>query len=346
MKRVIALLLASAMAMGLGACGASDGMTSSSASSDSSPAAPSDASSSNAASPSNEKLAQIIKITITEMSGTGESSSSAAETSSGAALSQAAADAARTDGSLAIDPLPPAEEIAARMEAMRNGTGDYADCPIAEIETNVGVIKIRLFPDVAPKAVENFVTHAKEGYYDGQTFHRVINDFMIQGGDPTGTGMGGESIWGAPFEDEFSDYAYNFRGALSMANAGANTNGSQFFIVQAKTASGLEGNEQQYLLSAYMNRIVEAGQKQIDAMVASGASDDEIQARITELNGQIQEIADAGVPDDFAASMQPVLDTYKELGGTPHLDRVHTVFGFVFEGMDVVDQIAADYATE
>ena len=158
--------------------------------------------------------------------------------------------------------------------------------------------------------------------------------------------MGGESIWGAPFEDEFSDYAYNFRGALSMANAGANTNGSQFFIVQAKTASGLEGNEQQYLLSAYMNRIVEVGQKQIDAMVASGAGDEEIQARISELNTQIQEIADAGVPDDFAASMQPVLDAYKELGGTPHLDRVHTVFGFVFEGMDVVDQIAADYATE
>ena len=345
MKRLIAMLLASAVAMGLGACGASDGASSSAPSGTSSSAAQS-AASSGASSAANEKLAQIIKITITEPAGSGEQSSSAAQTSSGAASSQPAAAAAETGESLSIDPLPPADEIAARMEAMQNGTGEYANCPIAEIETNAGVIKIRLFPDDAPKAVENFVTHAKEGYYDGLTFHRVINDFMIQGGDPTGTGMGGESIWGAPFEDEFSDYAYNFRGALSMANAGANTNGSQFFIVQAKTASGLEGNEQQYLLSAYMNRIVEVGQKQIDAMVASGAGDEEIQARISELNAQIQEIADAGVPDDFAASMQPVLDAYKELGGTPHLDRVHTVFGFVIEGMDVVDQIAADYATE
>ncbi len=89
-------------------------------------------------------------------------------------------------------------------------------------------------PEVAPKAVENFVTHAKNGYYDGLIFHRVIKDFMIQGGDPTGTGMGGESIWGKNFEDEFSLDARNYYGALSMANAGPNTNGSQFFVVQAK----------------------------------------------------------------------------------------------------------------
>ena len=74
---------------------------------------------------------------------------------------------------------------------------------VAVINTNHGEIKIRLFPEVAPKAVENFTTHAKNGYYDGITFHRVMNDFMIQGGDPDGSGRGGESIWGAPFEDEF-----------------------------------------------------------------------------------------------------------------------------------------------
>ncbi len=100
---------------------------------------------------------------------------------------------------------------------------------------NYGDIKVRFFEEQAPKAVENFVTHAKEGYYDGVTFHRVINDFMIQGGDPEGTGMGGESIWGTAFEDEFSEDLLPIRGALCMANAGANTNGSQFFIVQAKT---------------------------------------------------------------------------------------------------------------
>ncbi|WP_318767681.1 peptidylprolyl isomerase [Lactiplantibacillus carotarum] len=104
--------------------------------------------------------------------------------------------------------------------------------PKATIKTNFGDIKVQLFPKQAPKSVENFVGLAKKGYYDGIIFHRVIPDFMIQGGDPTGTGMGGESLWGKQFEDEFSPEVFNLRGALSMANAGPNTNGSQFFIVQ------------------------------------------------------------------------------------------------------------------
>ena len=90
---------------------------------------------------------------------------------------------------------------------------------------------MQLFEKLAAKTVKNFVELAKKGYYDGVTFHRVIPDFMIQGGDPTGTGRGGESIYGHPFEDEFSEQLFNFNGALSMANAGPNTNGSQFFIV-------------------------------------------------------------------------------------------------------------------
>jgi peptidyl-prolyl cis-trans isomerase B (cyclophilin B) len=106
---------------------------------------------------------------------------------------------------------------------------------LVEIETTMGNIKIKLFPEYAPKAVENFVTHGEDGYYDGLIFHRVINDFMIQGGDPNGDGTGGESIYGVPFEDEFSTNLYNLRGALSMANSGSNTNGSQFFIVQKKS---------------------------------------------------------------------------------------------------------------
>lgn len=105
---------------------------------------------------------------------------------------------------------------------------------VAVMHTNMGDIHIKLFADKAPKTVKNFVTHAKDGYYNGLIFHRVIKDFMIQGGDPTGTGMGGESIYGSSFEDEFDPSLHNLRGALSMANAGPNTNGSQFFIVQAK----------------------------------------------------------------------------------------------------------------
>ncbi|MFE7063339.1 peptidylprolyl isomerase [Sutcliffiella sp. NPDC057660] len=102
-----------------------------------------------------------------------------------------------------------------------------------EITTSKGKIVVELYPDAAPKAVENFVTHAANGYYDGLIFHRVMRDFMIQGGDPQGTGIGGESIWGEPFEDEFSAEHPHIKGALSMANSGPSTNGSQFFIVQA-----------------------------------------------------------------------------------------------------------------
>ena len=104
---------------------------------------------------------------------------------------------------------------------------------LVEMKTTMGSIKIKLFPEQAPKTVENFLGHARSGYYDGIIFHRVIPNFMIQGGDPTGTGMGGESIWGGTFEDECVPELLNIRGALSMANAGPGTNGSQFFIVQA-----------------------------------------------------------------------------------------------------------------
>ena len=105
---------------------------------------------------------------------------------------------------------------------------------LAVMHTNMGDIKIKLFPEKAPKTVENFVTHSKNGYYNGLKFHRVINDFMIQGGDPRGNGTGGESIWGGSFSDEFDPELHNLRGALSMANSGPETNGSQFFIVQAR----------------------------------------------------------------------------------------------------------------
>lgn len=105
---------------------------------------------------------------------------------------------------------------------------------LAVMHTNMGDIKIKLFPEKAPKTVGNFVTHSKNGYYNGLKFHRVINDFMIQGGDPRGNGTGGESIWGGSFSDEFDPELHNLRGALSMANSGPDTNGSQFFIVQAR----------------------------------------------------------------------------------------------------------------
>ena len=161
---------------------------------------------------------------------------------------------------------------------------------IATMTTNMGDIKIRLFADLAPKTVENFTTHAKNGYYDGLVFHRVIKDFMIQGGDPTATGCGGESIWGKAFEDEFCVDLHNLRGALSMANSGPCTNGSQFFIVQASD---------------------------VDPGFIS----------------QMAQLTDRGFPTE-------TVENYKAVGGTPWLDFKHTVFGQVYEGMEVVDAIA------
>ncbi len=107
---------------------------------------------------------------------------------------------------------------------------------VAIIKTNMGTIEIELFADQTPKTVENFVGLAEKGYYNGIIFHRVIKDFMLQAGDPTGTGRGGASFWGGKFEDEFvSDLKHDTPGMLSMANAGPNTNGSQFFITLVPT---------------------------------------------------------------------------------------------------------------
>lgn len=167
---------------------------------------------------------------------------------------------------------------------LENHTG-----PKVTIKTNHGDMTLVLFPEHSPKTVANFLGLAKEGYYDGIIFHRVIPEFMIQGGDPTGTGMGGQSIYGESFEDEFSDELYNLRGALSMANAGPNTNGSQFFIVQNSKIP-------------YAKKELERG----------------------------------GWPTPIAAA-------YAENGGTPHLDRRHTVFGQLADdaSFKVLDLIAS-----
>jgi len=104
------------------------------------------------------------------------------------------------------------------------------------LETNQGIIEVKLFTETAPKTCENFTKLVEKGYYDGIIFHRVIKDFMVQGGDPTGTGRGGESVWGKPFEDEVTqEIKFDKKGLLAMANSGPNTNGSQFFITTKET---------------------------------------------------------------------------------------------------------------
>ena len=211
--------------------------------------------------------------------------------------------------------------------------------PHAVLKTSMGDIEVMLFPEEAPKAVENFLTHAKEGYYNGISFHRVIKDFMIQGGDPNGDGTGGESIWGQSFEDEFSDDLHNFRGALCMANAGYHTNGSQFFIVQ--TGSPVTDKnailQQNYFYNAYNQAMDRIWGKMVSGEVTQDNIMDYLQAEDEALN----KLASSPVPESYVQRMQPVVDKYAEVGGAYWLDYKHTVFGQVVSGMDVVDKIAA-----
>ena len=177
------------------------------------------------------------------------------------------------------------------------------------------VIKLRFFPEEAPKTVYNFKRHALDGYYDGLTFHRIVANFMIQGGDPDGNGTGGESVWGESFEDEFNSNLLNIDGAVSMANSGANTNGSQFFI---NATDGAKVNWENY----------EAGFEyyQQDPDTFSSVYGRWIKMDI--------------VPEEMKT-------LYNEHGGNPHLDGYystmglgHTVFAQVFEGMDDVIKLS------
>lgn len=186
---------------------------------------------------------------------------------------------------------------------------------IAVVTTNLGTFKMRFFPDEAPLAVYNFKKLSQQGYYDGLTFHRIINDFMVQGGDPEGTGVGGESVWKSEFADEFSNNLFNITGAVSMANSGKATNGSQFFINNTTSQPDWE----------YFTQIYEMYyEENAEAINAQGGTVD------------IEKVTDE------------IKNLYAENGGNVHLDgylntaeRGHTVFAQVFEGMDVIDAISA-----
>ena len=185
------------------------------------------------------------------------------------------------------------------------------------LHTNMGDITIRMFPEEAPMAYENFVTHARNGYYDNVIFHRVIYDFMIQGGDPLGTGTGGESIWGHGFDSEFSMHLRHFRGALAMAHAGPGTNGSQFYIVHSTNYERFAGPD---IAASFEHALLNQ-----DEFV--GEDDDGTPIFISDL---------------LSTDM---IEAYRRYGGTPHLDLIfnqggHTVFGQVIEGYDVLDAIA------
>lgn len=189
---------------------------------------------------------------------------------------------------------------------------------IAVLTTTMGVVKLRLFSQAAPKTVENFKGLIQKGYYNGLIFHRVISDFMVQGGDPKGDGTGGESFWGGTFADEFNANLVNIRGSVSMANSGKNTNGSQFFINQKGPSQAINWTQFQQAYDMY--------KQHGDAFTAQYGYSWIDMTKVT---------------DDYKA-------LYNKYGGNPHLDGAyninkqgHSVFAQVFEGMDIVDKIAA-----
>jgi cyclophilin family peptidyl-prolyl cis-trans isomerase len=216
---------------------------------------------------------------------------------------------------------------------------------IAVMHTSMGDIKIRFFPKAAPKAVENFITHAKNGYYDGVIFHRVINDFMIQGGDPDGNGSGGESIWGKPFEDEFDSKLLNLRGSLSMANTGIygkHSNGSQFFINQAP-AEKFSGKETfENMAESYHSNY---NSQKSELLQYYNSYKDQIDSQFGSFDAFFK--TNYYLAPDPKLVPDEVWELYEKYGGNISLDGAwrewngHTVFGQVFEGMDVVDSISA-----
>lgn len=185
---------------------------------------------------------------------------------------------------------------------------------IAIVTTSLGEIKLRFYPDEAPLAVENFKELAKSDYYDGIIFHRVIDNFMIQGGDPTGTGTGGASYFGSSFEDEISPNLHFFKGALAMANSGPNTNGSQFFIVQNPVVNELA-------LDAIREKRDDASAEEPFTIL---------------INNESHPIGDI--------FPETVLEYYQNNGGHVELEYVfggaYTIFGQAFEGLDIVDKIS------
>lgn len=188
---------------------------------------------------------------------------------------------------------------------------------IAILKTDLGDIKLRFFESEAPKACENFKKHAKDGYYNGLTFHRVVKDFIIQSGDPNGDSTGGESIFGKPFEDEFNENLFNITGAVSMANSGPNTNGSQFFINQ--------GGKEAFKGFEYFEKAYEIYKSNTEGFMQKRASGTLDMSKVTD----------------------EIKNLYNENGGNPFLDgyyntnsKGHTVFAQVFEGMDTVNKIA------
>lgn len=263
-------------------------------------------------------LALALITGLTACSGGSTASSAAASAATSAAVNSSAANSAVASQAASDGRIRPSDgkKLGYQLEKPANGE------EIAVLTTSMGVIKLRLFPSAAPKAVENFKGLINKGYYNGLTFHRIIKDFMIQSGDPKGNGTGGESIWGKEFDDELNANLVDLCGSVAMANSGKNTNGSQFFINQKGNATPVDWDTYQKNYEVY--------KQSPDAF--------------TQQYGGTLDMSK--VTDEYK-------NVYNKNGGSPFLDGAYntaqqgyTVFAQVIEGMDVVNKIAAVPVTE
>lgn len=280
----------------------------------------------------------VIIATLLSLCACGSSSNSTSSSKNGSTSSSAAGQyllpSATTPTSRTTD------EVGFQLNAPKIGE------KVVVLETSMGDIVIRMFPESAPKAVENFMTHADNGYYNGLKFHRVIKDFMIQGGDPKGDGTGSESIWGEDFEDEFNANLLNLRGSIAMANSGVNTNGSQFFINQVSTCAY---GKNDFDISAYFGQMLQNTQN-ITYLTQMYNSDAAARAEFATVEEFISNYIYEYVADtafDPRKVPDKVWELYGKYGGNISLDgawkatKGHTVFGQVVIGMGIVDDIAA-----
>lgn len=253
---------------------------------------------------------------VSQAEDSSESSDSSAVQGDGAAVTSADAEVIPQDE---LVPVENGKPIGYQLDLPEEGE----EIAVLTLESGE-VFKLRFFPDEAPKAVYSFKMHARQGYYDGLTFHRIVANFMIQGGDPAGDGTGGESIWGEPFEDEFNSNLLNIDGAVSMANSGPDTNGSQFFI------NATDGKETDW---DYIQMGYDAYKDSPDAFASifgEWINMDKVSDEMKELYNE--------------HSGNPNLDGYYNTG-----DTGHTVFAQVFEGMEDVlkiSQVETDAASK
>lgn len=213
----------------------------------------------------------------------------------------------------------------------------HSEGPYAILHTTAGEITILLYPDQAPKAVENFITLAREGYYDKTLFHYAKRGELTQTGKPAEVEKEETSIWGGPFEDEFNNGLYNFKGAVGMAGDGKNNNLSQFYLLVQDT---VPDDERIVPASFYMNELMAMRIGELnERSVESAPDEEELQQFEDNLNAEIQAIATEGVPEEYMKKYEAAAQQYQKVGGAWSLDYNYTVFGQIVEGFNVAEAI-------